>query len=115
MPKADNVPPSCAVVTKSGSLNFLGPSGPVQAYNGTAATAYERNRSPIKEVLRLFSIKYYYHELTKISKFQSNHYINVSTDPPGTGRASQGTREGLLGNRLYRDTITLCSKEPQKS
>jgi len=31
---ADNLPPSCAVVTKSGSLNFLEPSGPVQAGNG---------------------------------------------------------------------------------
>ena len=29
-------PPSCAVVTKSGNLNFLEPSGPVQACNGTA-------------------------------------------------------------------------------
>jgi len=34
--KADNLPPSCAVVTKSGSLNFLEPSGPLQACNGTA-------------------------------------------------------------------------------
>ena len=34
--KADNLPPSCAVVTKSWSLNFLEPSGPVQACNGTA-------------------------------------------------------------------------------
>ena len=31
-----NLPPSCAVVTKSGNLNFLEPSGPVQACNGTA-------------------------------------------------------------------------------
>jgi len=30
------LPPSWAVVTKSGSLNFLEPSGPVQACNGTA-------------------------------------------------------------------------------
>jgi len=30
------LPPSCAVVTKSGNLNFLEPSGPVQACNGTA-------------------------------------------------------------------------------
>ena len=36
MRKADNLPPSCAVVTKSGKLNFLEPSGPVQACNGTA-------------------------------------------------------------------------------
>ena len=34
MHKADNLPPS-RVVTKSGSLNFLEPSGPVQACNGT--------------------------------------------------------------------------------
>ena len=30
------LPPSCAVVTKSGNLNFVEPSGPVQACNGTA-------------------------------------------------------------------------------
>jgi hypothetical protein len=30
------LPPSCAVVMKSGNLNFLGPSGPHQACNGTA-------------------------------------------------------------------------------
>ena len=34
--KADNLPPSCAVVMKSGCLNFLELSGPVQACNGTA-------------------------------------------------------------------------------
>jgi len=34
--KADNLPQSCAVVTKSGNLNFLEPSGPDQACNGTA-------------------------------------------------------------------------------
>jgi len=33
--KADKLPPSCAVVTKSGNLNFLEPSGPVQACNET--------------------------------------------------------------------------------
>jgi len=33
--KADNLPPYCAVVTISGNLNFLEPSGPVQACNGT--------------------------------------------------------------------------------
>ena len=36
MRKADNLPPSCAVVTKSGILNFLEPSGLIQACNGTA-------------------------------------------------------------------------------
>ena len=36
MRKADNLPPSCAVVTKSGNLNFLEPSGLLQASNGSA-------------------------------------------------------------------------------
>ena len=36
MRKADNLPPSCAAVTKSGNLNFKEPSGPVQGCNGTA-------------------------------------------------------------------------------
>ena len=35
MRKADNLPPSCAVVKKSGTLNFLETSGPLQACNGT--------------------------------------------------------------------------------
>ena len=30
------LPPFCAVVMKSGNLNFLEPSGPPQACNGTA-------------------------------------------------------------------------------
>jgi len=30
------LPPSCAFVTKSGNHNFLEPSGPLQACNGTA-------------------------------------------------------------------------------
>ena len=36
MHKADNLPPSCAVVTKSGNLNFLEPFGALRACNGTA-------------------------------------------------------------------------------
>jgi hypothetical protein len=32
------LPPSCTVVMKSGNLNFLEPSGPLQACNGTALT-----------------------------------------------------------------------------
>jgi len=34
--KADNLPPSCAVVTKSGNLNFLQPPGPLRACNRIA-------------------------------------------------------------------------------
>jgi len=38
--KADNLPPSCAVVTKSGKINFLEHSGTVQACIGTALSFY---------------------------------------------------------------------------
>ena len=34
------LPPSCAVVTNSGDHNFLGPSGPLQASNGTDSRFY---------------------------------------------------------------------------
>ena len=37
---ADNLPPSCAVVTKSGNLNFQERSGPLQSCNGTALPFY---------------------------------------------------------------------------
>ena len=40
MRKADNLPPSCAVVTKSRNLNFLEPSAPVQACNGAAISFF---------------------------------------------------------------------------
>jgi hypothetical protein len=42
--KADNLPPSCAVVTKSGNLNFLEPSGTVQACNGTALSVKTKSK-----------------------------------------------------------------------
>ena len=38
-----NFPPSCDVVTKSGSLNFLEPSGPLQACNRTALPCIYHN------------------------------------------------------------------------
>ena len=34
------LPPSCTVVMKSGNLNFLEPSGPLQACNGTALSFF---------------------------------------------------------------------------
>jgi len=41
--KADNLPPSCTVVMKSGSFNFLETSGPVQACNGTDLPFYMKD------------------------------------------------------------------------
>ena len=34
MREADNLPPYCAVVKKSGNLNFLDPSGPARPVTG---------------------------------------------------------------------------------
>jgi len=50
--KADNLPPSCAIVTKSGSLNFLEHSGPLQACNWTALTFYLLSWGTAVKVLR---------------------------------------------------------------
>ena len=50
MRKADNLPPSCAVVTKSRNLNFLEPSGPVQACNGTDLPVPGGTQHPLPEL-----------------------------------------------------------------
>ena len=42
MRKADNPPPACADVMKSGALNLLESCGPVQACNWTALPLYTR-------------------------------------------------------------------------
>jgi len=52
MRKADNLPPSYAVVMKSANLSFLEPSGPVQACNGTALPFYT-GLNTIKIVTRI--------------------------------------------------------------
>ena len=61
MRKADNLPPSCAAVTKSGSLNFLEPSGPVQACNGTALpfTGDVGTRRPVTDIVQLKILVYW--------------------------------------------------------
>jgi hypothetical protein len=43
--KADNLPPSCSDVKKSGGLNLLEPYGPVQACNGTALPCTTSDKS----------------------------------------------------------------------
>ena len=44
------LPPPCAVVVKSGNLNFLEPSGPLQACNGTALPFTFLPKSPSVQV-----------------------------------------------------------------
>ena len=46
------LPPSCAVVTKSGSLNFLEPFGSVQACNGTAL--------PLPIYTKIVQVRFYF-------------------------------------------------------
>ena len=45
------LPPSCAVVMKSGNFNFLEPSGPLQDCNGTALPIYRVSQEEC-EILR---------------------------------------------------------------
>jgi len=45
--KMPTLPPSCAVVMKSGNLNFLETSGPLQACNGTALTLHLTSNVPL--------------------------------------------------------------------
>ena len=44
------LPPSCAFVMKSGNLNFLEPSGPLQACNGTTLPLKELDRENFQGV-----------------------------------------------------------------
>ena len=45
------LPPSCAVVMKSGTLNLMEPSGPLQACNGTALPFYTKLYEIIEDLL----------------------------------------------------------------
>jgi len=56
--KADNLPPSCAAIVKSGNHNFLEPSGPLQDCNGTALPFTGVNTETNRHVLKLPVIPY---------------------------------------------------------
>ena len=76
MRKADNLPPSCAVVTKSGNLNFLETSGPLRACNVTALpftsqrTAFSNTRA--KHLLLFWKI------LVVDSKNHTKHTVSIN-------------------------------------
>ena len=53
---ADNLPPSCAVVTESENLNFLEPFGPVQACNGTAVPFFYLAAIVMKDFIGLLCL-----------------------------------------------------------
>jgi len=46
------LPTSCAVVTKSGNLNFLEPSGPLQACNGNALPFYSGSTAATRFIIK---------------------------------------------------------------
>ena len=60
------LPPSCAVVTKSGNLNFLEPSGLLQACNGT--------------VLPFISQRTQYVTITKTSELMFTEMVVVCSE-----------------------------------
>ena len=84
MRKADNLPPSCAVVTKSGSLNFLESPGSVQACDGTAlpflhVSSTFAHRQEVK--IALHSLWYHHNETSewsKITKIQFYKYEQIA-------------------------------------
>ena len=63
MRKADNLPPYRAVVMKSGSLNFLEPSGPAQACYGRALPFYQTSRKSL--YVPILQIKIYFVGVSK--------------------------------------------------
>ena len=85
MLKTDNLPPPCAIVTKSGNLNFLEPSGPVQACNGTALPL------PLPLLIPLLAELYLY----------QNGYVPYTT-------GSQYRENDVVGDTDWPLTILMC-------
>jgi len=63
-------PPSCATVMKSGNLNFLEPSGPLQACNGTVLEIYLAMATPKENTL--IKIQWYHKTLTESTSDMEN-------------------------------------------
>jgi len=68
--KADNLPPSCVAVTKSGNHNFLEPSGPVQDCNGIGLPLHHENI--ISKILQL-----HYEDVRDLSVIQFRHCLRT--------------------------------------
>jgi len=102
------LPLSCAVVMKSGNLNFLEPCGPLQACNGTAVPymLYYWDTPPTKLNKRMngAQIKYY-------TRFLSLFYIQCYPHlhlPCVVGSAECGIGVRSLGNYLCC-SVTPCA------
>jgi len=69
------LPPSCAIVMKSGNLNFLEPSGPLQACNGTALP-YHFGQKPVHDTIFNTKMTYDVLTLTVVPIWQSNFEVH---------------------------------------
>jgi hypothetical protein len=76
------LPPSCDVVMKSGNLNFLEPSGPLQACNRTALHTYDRYTFHIRPPLQKSKTKILYNpNCSSLDFFPRNHFLNFPLTP----------------------------------
>ena len=108
--RADNLPPSCAVITKSGNLNFLEPSGPVQACNWTVLpfktdTLHQHFPSHTRVSNRRFrrNINILFYRNSQNTKFaKSQPCLSQNT---ATGATYQGHKETTFqyGHWLHTD------------
>jgi hypothetical protein len=76
------LPPSCAVVTKSGNFNFLESSGPLQACNGTALPLLISNTlhtlSVVSFLLKAWSRVPSNYDITVVPEVRKNLNICIS-------------------------------------
>jgi len=66
--KADNLPPSCVFVTKSGNLNFLETSGPLWACNGTALYGANVDSGMLDTILHVVLPETYSKQIIRIGR-----------------------------------------------
>ena len=103
MRKAHNRPPSCAVVMKSGNLNLLEPSGPLQACNGTVV------RLPLDA---LISAIYFRNKSLHVSDSSSVHHQEFFTvhKPIHTGlqTACEQDQQTCMTYTIAVSTVKKC-------
>ena len=98
VPKADNLPPSYAFVTKSGNLNFLEPSEPVQACNWTALPLpfkginfliCENTEEKLRGIIYICILTFTYRDWWKSRKYllHSSSGSRLETGTPGVGNS----------------------------
>ena len=91
------LPQYCAVVTKSGNLNFLEPSGPVQTCNGTAFNFYP----PVVSFMRYG----YSNQLSEARTANHCHHANKNQQRAVTEDRKSGQQRLQHFRRLYREVV----------